>query len=50
MREHIQLECTECRRRNYNTKKDKKKKPDRLEIKKFCKFCGRHTLHREIKK
>jgi len=50
MREIIQLECTECRRINYTTTKDKKKNPDRLELKKYCRFCRKHILHREIKK
>lgn len=50
MREHIQLECTECRRVNYNNTKDKKKHPDRIEIKKHCKFCKKHTVHKELKK
>ncbi|MBM3247965.1 MAG: 50S ribosomal protein L33 [Candidatus Omnitrophica bacterium] len=49
MRELITLECTVCRRRNYNSTKDKKKKPAKLEIKKFCRFCRKHTLHKELK-
>ncbi|MDR3802165.1 MAG: 50S ribosomal protein L33, partial [Veillonella sp.] len=23
--------------------------PDRIEMMKYCKFCGKHTLHRETK-
>ncbi|NLU36184.1 MAG: 50S ribosomal protein L33, partial [Clostridiales bacterium] len=23
--------------------------PDRMEMKKYCKFCNQHTLHRETK-
>jgi large subunit ribosomal protein L33 len=49
MREIIILECVDCKRRNYTTTKDKKKKKEKLELKKFCKFCRKHTLHREIK-
>ncbi len=49
MREKITLECTECRRRNYTATRDKRKKTDRLELKKYCKFDRRHTLHRETK-
>ena len=22
---------------------------ERLEVKKFCKYCGKHTIHRETK-
>ncbi len=49
MRNIITLACTECKRRNYSTTKNKKTTPERLEIKKFCKFCRKHTPHRETK-
>ncbi|MEI6154211.1 MAG: 50S ribosomal protein L33 [Deltaproteobacteria bacterium] len=49
MRQLITLACTECKNRNYTTTKNKQKTPDRLEIKKFCKSCKRHTAHRETK-
>ena len=49
MREIITLECTVCRRRNYSTKKNKQNTPSRLEMKKYCRFCKKHTLHRETK-
>ncbi|MCI0532521.1 MAG: 50S ribosomal protein L33 [candidate division Zixibacteria bacterium] len=49
MQEIITLACTECRSRNYSTRKNKKKNPDRLERKKFCRFCSKHTPHREQK-
>jgi len=50
MREPIRFECTECNRINYTGTKDKKKKPDRIELNKYCKFCRKHVLHRELKK
>ena len=49
MREIITLECTVCKRRNYSTKKNKKQTPGRLELKKYCRFCRKHTPHRETK-
>ena len=49
MREIITLACTECKRRNYTTTKNKKKQSGRLEVKKYCKFDRRHTVHRETK-
>lgn len=49
MRENILLQCTECKRRNYTAKRDKRKHPERLELKKFCKFDRKHTVHREAK-
>ncbi len=48
-RENITLECTECKRRDYTTSKNKRKNTDRLEIKKHCKFCKKHTIHKETK-
>ena len=49
MRVKITLACTECKQRNYNTFKNKKNDPDRLEFNKYCRFCRKHTLHREAK-
>jgi large subunit ribosomal protein L33 len=42
----VSLACSECKARNYKTTKT----PGQLlEMKKFCKQCKRHTLHRETK-
>ena len=49
MRVKITLAWTDCTQRNYNTMKEKKNTPDRLEMKKYCPFCKKHTLHRETK-
>ena len=54
MRTRITLECTECKNtecknRNYNMTKDKKAHPERMETKKYCRFCKSHTLHKETK-
>jgi len=49
MRVIIQMECTTCKNRNYSTTKNKTSTPDRLELKKFCKFCHKHTPHKETK-
>jgi large subunit ribosomal protein L33 len=49
MREIITLECTECKNRNYTTTKNKKKHSEKFEMKKFCKVCRKHTIHKEIK-
>ena len=49
MRTKITLACTECKRRNYNMTKDKKNHPERMETKKYCRFCKAHTLHKETK-
>lgn len=39
VRTKITLECTECKQRNYDMMKDKKTHPERMETKKYCKFC-----------
>ena len=45
----ITLQCTDCRRCNYTTVKNKKNDPDRLELKKYCRWCRKHTSHRETR-
>ncbi|MFZ8932973.1 MAG: 50S ribosomal protein L33 [Bacteriovoracaceae bacterium] len=51
----IHLECTTCRKAEtpgvsrYSTTKNKKTTPERLELKKYCRFERKHTLHKEIK-
>ena len=49
MRDIISLACSECKRRNYSTTKNKKKTTERLELRKFCRWCRTHTPHRESK-
>ncbi len=48
-RELITLACTECKRRNYTSTKNKKLSAERVELKKFCSAERKHTIHREIK-
>jgi large subunit ribosomal protein L33 len=49
MRTKITMACTECKQRNYDDMKNKKNTPDRLELKKYCRFCKKHTVHKETK-
>ncbi len=49
MRINILLACSECKRRNYASQKNKKNTTAKLELSKFCPFCGKHTKHRESK-
>ena len=52
---NIQLECTSCRQSGlpgvsrYATTKNRKTLTGRLELKKYCAFERKHTVHREIK-
>jgi len=45
----ITLACTDCKRRNYQTMKSKRNTPDRVEFRKYCRWCGCHTPHRETR-
>ena len=49
MRENITFACTECKNRNHYSQKNKKNNPDRIEMKKFCPTCKKHTVHKESK-
>jgi len=49
MRDLVILACGTCKRRNYNTSKNKRKHPDRVEFKKYCSFCKTHTPHKETR-
>jgi large subunit ribosomal protein L33 len=54
----ITIECTECRLNKlkrsegisrYTSMKNRKNTPERIELKKFCPYCNKHTIHKEIK-
>jgi large subunit ribosomal protein L33 len=49
MRDIIILSCTDCKRKNYTTTKNKKTMPDKMQIKKYCPFDKKHTVHKETK-
>nr|YP_010920662.1 ribosomal protein L33 [Philotheca pungens]WAJ53689.1 ribosomal protein L33 [Philotheca pungens] len=60
VRVRVILECTSCVRNGVNrelrgiaryiTQKNRHNTPSRLELRKFCFYCYKHTLHGEIKK
>lgn len=54
----ITLECTSCRSNlnkkvagvsRYLTQKNRRNNPQRLELKKYCSYCNKPTIHKEIK-
>lgn len=47
--EIVALQCTECKRRNYTTTKNRKNLQGKLEFSKYCPFDKKHTLHKETK-
>ncbi len=48
MRQKVRLICENCLSRNYVTYKHKDDK-ERMTIKKYCKRCKTHTVHKESK-
>ena len=54
-RVQVILECTSCRKSDvagvsrYVTTKNRRTTSGRLELKKYCKFERKHTVHREVK-
>ena len=45
----VTLACEDCKRRNYQTNKSKRNNPDRIELRKYCRWCGKHTPHKETR-
>ncbi|GIU85673.1 MAG: hypothetical protein KatS3mg009_0188 [Acidimicrobiia bacterium] len=45
----VTLACEECKRRNYITVKSKVNDRERIEMKKYCRWDKRHTLHKETR-
>ena len=52
-REYIYLRCSECDKNVYTTRKRVKplsgEEITKLDLKKYCKVCKKHTLHKESK-
>jgi len=49
MRDIILFQCTECKEKNDSRMKNKKKTTEKLQLKKYCRHCRKHTLHKETK-
>lgn len=47
MRDIIILACEDCKNRNYTTTRNKRKHPNRMELKKYCPSCRKHTNHKQ---
>nr|YP_010179481.1 ribosomal protein L33 [Allium plurifoliatum]YP_010257165.1 ribosomal protein L33 [Allium paepalanthoides]YP_010573181.1 ribosomal protein L33 [Allium filidens]YP_010573520.1 ribosomal protein L33 [Allium nikolaii]QUV76012.1 ribosomal protein L33 [Allium paepalanthoides]QUV76098.1 ribosomal protein L33 [Allium plurifoliatum]UZH92344.1 ribosomal protein L33 [Allium filidens]UZH92683.1 ribosomal protein L33 [Allium nikolaii] len=60
VRVRVILECTNCAQNGVNkkfpgisryiTQKNRHNTPSRLDLRKFCRYCRKHTIHGEIKK
>ena len=44
----ITLGCADCKNKNYTMQRGKKKE-FKIEVKKFCRACGKSTTHKEVK-
>ncbi len=45
----VSLACAVCRARNYKTTRASRPSDKPFELKKYCKVCKAHTIHRESK-
>jgi len=45
----VTLACAECKHRNYHTSRNRLNTPNKLELKKYCRFCRKVTVHKETK-
>ncbi|HON55616.1 MAG TPA: 50S ribosomal protein L33 [bacterium] len=45
----VTLECSECKNKNYSTTRNKQNTKEKLQLKKYCRFDRKHTLHKESK-
>jgi len=48
-RDIISLACQDCKRKNYSITKNKRIHPERVEHRKYCRWCHQHTAHKESK-
>jgi large subunit ribosomal protein L33 len=49
-RQILGLVCSVCGHFNYVSEKNKTNTPKKLELRKFCKWCRKHTIHKETSK
>jgi large subunit ribosomal protein L33 len=45
----FELECSECKKRNYISNRNVAETKEKLELKKYCSKCRKHTIHKEKK-
>jgi len=43
------MACTVCKSRNYTTHRNPENTPEKLVLKKYCKFCRKSIEHKEVK-
>jgi large subunit ribosomal protein L33 len=48
-KKRAKIVCTVCKKSSYFTNKTKAVE-EKLEMSKFCSFCRKHTIHKEVKR
>ncbi len=48
-KKNVRLECSECKHINYLTRRNPKTTPEKLQQRKYCKYCRGTTIHKETK-
>ena len=46
----VKLRCGSCKRITYYTHRNVKRVEKKLELSKYCRWCRKHTKHKEAKK
>jgi large subunit ribosomal protein L33 len=46
----IGLVCSVCKNQNYTSEKNKTNTPEKLTLKKYCRYCRKPTEHKETQK
>ena len=49
-RQMLGMKCSVCGNFNYLTQRNKVNTETKLSLKKYCKHCRKHTLHKETSK
>ena len=49
MRQYVTMECTVCHGENYRTEVETRG-GERMELKKHCPRCRKHTVHKQTRK
>jgi len=45
----VTMVCQECKNESRSINKNKKNTPDKMELRRYCKKCHKHTIHKEKK-
>ncbi|MCL4359945.1 50S ribosomal protein L33 [Patescibacteria group bacterium] len=46
----VAMVCTVCKHQNYITYRNKINTPEKISLRKYCRYCRKHTDHKERSK